>query len=200
MLPSCPRPRLAQSWVLGWCHGRVQLAVVRRWMLCVSLLCLAIAPQASWAQLPLQRVQALLNRASHFAYAPDAAPGAAGPARRSEQYDFWQLPEETERLGRGDCEDKAIWLYAHMLAEGSDDVRLVLGKYHQGDPIFHAWVVWYPHIQEKNGKVAQHVYILDPTITTGIWQAQDYPRGSYQPYYSLHKHRRWIHLAGSAES
>src|SRR5712691_7065376 len=39
-----------------------------------------------------------------------------------------------QRLQRA-CGHKAIWLYAHMLAEGADDVRLVLGKYHQSDPI-----------------------------------------------------------------
>ena len=75
------------------------------------------------------------------------APVAAGQVQLSGQYDFWQFPEETEHLGRGDCEDKAIWLYAKMLAEGFDDVRLVLGKYIESDTVFHAWVVWYPQIK-----------------------------------------------------
>jgi len=181
------------------CQIGVQLAVGKRWALVLALLCLAISPQVSWAQLPFQRVQALLNRASQFAYAADAGPVAAGPTALAGQYDFWQLPEETAQLGRGDCEDKAIWLYAKMLAEGADDVRLVIGKYCQSDTIFHAWVVWYPHVPDKHGKLEQHVYILDPTIHNGIWPAKQFPRGYYQPYYSLHKSQRWIHLPGAVE-
>ncbi|MFQ5715152.1 MAG: hypothetical protein ACE5GU_14080 [Candidatus Scalinduaceae bacterium] len=120
-----------------------------------------------------KRVKKYLKTASKFKYKADGI-GA----------DYWQLPFETERLGRGDCDDKAIWLYSKLLKEGFDDVRLVLGNYKRGKLSVHMWVNWY-----HNGQV----YILDPTINNGIWKAEDYSRDYYKPYYSFYRDKKWKH-------
>jgi len=98
--------------------------------------------------------------------------------------DYWQLPEETERLGKGDCEDKAIWLYSQALKDGFDDVRLVIGKTREDTRGFHAWVAWYP-----KGKV----YILDPANDGEMWEIEQYPKGYYKPYYSFYRDKSWRH-------
>lgn len=99
--------------------------------------------------------------------------------------DQWQLPEQTERRGRGDCEDKAIWLYAKLLKDGFNNVRLVIGRQKEGDQTLHAWVAWY-----EQGKV----YILDPTSENLIWEICKYPKGYYKPYYSFYWGKAWDHL------
>jgi hypothetical protein len=81
--------------------------------------------------------------------------------------DYWQLPDETEKRGKGDCEDKAIWLYSKLLKEG-----------------FHAWVVWY---------YDDAVFILDPTKQKTIRELKDFASDYYQPYYSYYKERKWCH-------
>ncbi len=120
-----------------------------------------------------KKVRKYLKTASKFKYKADGV-GA----------DYWQLPFETERLGRGDCDDKAIWLYSKLLKEGFDDVRLVLGNYKSGEFSVHMWVNWY-----HNGQV----YILDPTINNGIWRAEEYSMDYYKPYYSFHRDKKWKH-------
>src|SRR5204862_8270892 len=37
-------------------------------------------------------------------------------------------PEEVESSGRGDCKDKALWLYSKLLAVGARDLQMVIGK------------------------------------------------------------------------
>ena len=60
--------------------------------------------------------------------------------------DFWQFPEETLALGRGDCEDCAFLLASLLIASGISTfcVRVVLGSVETGDqgPVQHAWVVY----------------------------------------------------------
>jgi hypothetical protein len=161
--------------------------------------------QTSYDQMPwefrgshAQRLAVLrecLNRAEGFPYRPDgpdtgdAASGrpAEGAGPHSSPNDWWQLPEETERRGAGDCEDKAIWLYAKLLEEGFEDVRLVVGKYRTDQPGCHAWVVYYH---------SEKVYILDPTKAGRPWQAKHYPKGFYWPLYSYSKDNRWCHPGG----
>lgn len=99
--------------------------------------------------------------------------------------DYWQLPEETERRGKGDCEDKAIWLYTKLLSEGFHNIRLIIGKRREDSRMLHAWVAWYQ--KEK-------VYILDPTFQSQIWEIQQYPKGYYKPYYSFYREKSWNHL------
>lgn len=102
-------------------------------------------------------------------------------------YDYWQLPEETERRGKGDCEDKAIWLYIKLLSEGFDNIRLIIGKRREDSRVPHAWVAWY----EK-----ERVYVLDPTFQSKIREIQQYPTGHYKPYYSFYREKSWNHLTG----
>ena len=98
--------------------------------------------------------------------------------------DYWQLPDETEALKTGDCEDKAIWLYSKLLDDGLPNVRLVIGKENKDSEEFHAWVAW-----DRGGKI----YILDPTADSHIWRLDQYPQGYYLPYYSFYKNKEWIH-------
>lgn len=119
------------------------------------------------------KVREYLCTASGFAYEEERA-GA----------DNWQLPEETEKKGRGDCEDKAIWLYSKLLKEGFEDVRLVVGKQREDSSGFHTWVAWYPD---------HKVYILDPTLESEVWEINKFPQGYYQPYYSFYREKSWKH-------
>jgi len=120
-----------------------------------------------------KKVEEYLKMASKFKYKEEAA-----------GVDNWQLPFETERLGTGDCDDKAVWLYLKLLKDGVDNVRLVLGNYKKGELSVHMWVNWY-----QGGEV----YILDPTIDNGIRTAAQYSNKYYQPFYSFHKDKRWKH-------
>ncbi|MGR3174054.1 MAG: hypothetical protein ACUZ8N_05590 [Candidatus Scalindua sp.] len=122
-----------------------------------------------------KKVKKYLKIASRFKYKDDSR-GA----------DNWQLPFETEKLGTGDCDDKAIWLYSKLIKEGIDDVRLVLGNYKRGELSVHMWVNWYHDGQ---------VFILDPTIDNGIRPAEQYSKDYYQPFYSFHKGKKWKHNA-----
>ncbi len=122
-----------------------------------------------------KKVKKLLKIASKFKYKVD---------RRGA--DNWQLPFETEKLGAGDCDDKAVWLYSKLIKEGIDDVRLVLGNYKSGEFSVHMWVNWYHDGQ---------VFILDPTIDNGIRSAEQYSKDYYKPFYSFHKGEKWKHSA-----
>ncbi len=98
--------------------------------------------------------------------------------------DHWQLPEETERVGGGDCEDLAIWLYCHLLDEGFHNVRFTVGLAGGEEKTMHAWVTWY-----EKGKM----YILDPSRRKGIYTSN--PSGSiaYDPKYSYYFDKKWNH-------
>lgn len=52
--------------------------------------------------------------------------------------DAWQTPAETQRLGRGDCEDSSIYLADWLIARGFD-ARVALGHYAERGG--HAWVI-----------------------------------------------------------
>lgn len=73
-----------------------------------------------------------------------AWPTACGIEYKSEPAgeDHWQSPEETIRLGTGDCEDKALLLwYVLRHVRGVKDVRLVVGQTHVVlHHAHHAWV------------------------------------------------------------
>ncbi len=120
-----------------------------------------------------KKVRRYLETACRFKYKADAV-GA----------DYWQAPYETERLGMGDCEDKAIWLYSKLIKEGFDNIRLVLGDYEKSKSSTHMWVNWYHDGQ---------VYILDPTINDGIWKTEEYSKKYYRPSYSYYKDKKWKH-------
>ncbi len=120
-----------------------------------------------------RKVRKYLETASRFQYKADTV-GA----------DYWQTPYETEKLSRGDCEDKAIWLYSELIKEGFDNIRLVVGEYKRSEASTHVWVNWY-----HDGSA----YILDPTINDGIWKAKAYPKEYYKPSYSYYKGKKWKH-------
>lgn len=102
--------------------------------------------------------------------------------------DHWQLPAETEMLGTGDCEDKAIWLYYKLLKDGFDDVRLVVGEYIEGKEIRHVWLSWHQN---------ERTYILDPTTNDNIGEVNSFPKGSYRPLYSFYRDNKWKHEMSS---
>ena len=54
--------------------------------------------------------------------------------------EYWQPPEEFEKLKAGDCEDFALWTWRQMLAMGLDS-RIVFGK-HGRYGTGHAWVMF----------------------------------------------------------
>lgn len=143
----------------------------------------------------LRVLKKYLRIASRFEYIPDGK-GMGTTAygyqsfshkRNRSSSDCWQLPEETEGRGGGDCEDKAIWLYARLIQMGFENVRLVVGKYHVDQPAYHAWVVYY---------LTEKIYILDPTINDGLREARHYPQGFFKPSYSYSKGSRWCHMGG----
>ena len=87
--------------------------------------------------LRLRAVTAYLSK--HIAYeANDSA---------QRKYDYWLFPDETLRIGSGDCEDRAFLLASLLLASGvsSYSVRVALGKiYDQTNRISydHVWVMY----------------------------------------------------------
>jgi len=66
--------------------------------------------------------------------------------------DYWQPPEEFERLKKGDCDDFALWTWRQFLSMGYN-ARFVVGRagrYGTG----HAWVTYF-----ENGKC----FLVEPT-------------------------------------
>jgi hypothetical protein len=100
--------------------------------------------------------------------------------------DYWQLPEESEYLGAGDCEDMAIWLYVKMKRAGLRPLRLCIGKHCDTAAQMHAWVLW------QDGK---RLYILDPSTSAEPMRLEQISPDSYVPYYSYDGDRKWRHKA-----
>lgn len=65
--------------------------------------------------------------------------------------DYWQPPDQFEKLKAGDCEDFSFWTWRQLLAMGFD-ARVVFGK-HGRYGIGHAWVEFF-----HDGKC----YLLEP--------------------------------------
>jgi hypothetical protein len=107
--------------------------------------------------------------------------GLAGSGRPE---DHWQLPEETESLGSGDCEDLAIWLYCHLLDEGFNNVRFTIGFAGTNEKTMHAWVTWYERGES---------YILDPSRKEGIYCSNRLGSITYRPRYSYYFDQKWHH-------
>ena len=124
------------------------------------------------------RIQRYLKIVRSFRFQPE------GTLSSGIQEDHWQLPEETERLRSGDCEDLAIWLYCHLLDEGFDNIRFTLGFAGAENKAMHAWVTWY-----ERGKT----YILDPSRRSGIYGPCQSGSITYQPYYSYCFGEKWHH-------
>ncbi len=107
----------------------------------------------------------------------------ADPSRR----DTWQTPEETQARWAGDCEDKALWLFANLKKNGYSNVRLVVGRYRSTDRNYHVWVT----MADGQG----NVFILDPTIQKKIWRNSDFGEGTYRALYSFDGMNRYRHNA-----
>ena len=127
----------------------------------------------------LSRIRRYLTMAQHFRFQIE------GMRCSGIQEDHWQLPDETERLGTGDCEDLAIWLYCHLLEEGINNIRLTLGLAgSKENKAMHAWVTWY-----NRGKM----YILDPSRREGVYPSDQFGPITYQPCYSYCLDKKWHH-------
>ncbi|MGA9099722.1 MAG: transglutaminase-like domain-containing protein [Methanotrichaceae archaeon] len=107
--------------------------------------------------------------------------------------DFWQFPEETLMLQKGDCEDSSFLLATLLLASGISDhcVRVVLGNVISADGVSgHAWVVY----QEENGvwsllestldSVPQNLMPADTFTMPGV-------QYQYQPQFCLNDALLW---------
>lgn len=115
----------------------------------------------------------LFMEARSFRYVNDA-PG-----------DRWQSPDETDRRRSGDCEDKALWLYARLKQAGYTEVRLVIGRRYASDNGLHAWVA------VKDG---EDILILDPVAQKRIWTLRNFsPEESYVPIFSFNENNRYGH-------
>lgn len=97
--------------------------------------------------------------------------------REEKNRDDWQLPEDTERKRAGDCEDKALWLYAQLRAAGYENLSLVVGRYRSWDASLHVWLTR----MDENG----NVFILDPTVQNKVWPRNAFHPGFYQPIFLL---------------
>jgi hypothetical protein len=88
--------------------------------------------------------------------------------------DYWQPPEDFERLRKGDCEDFALWTWRQLLSLGYD-ARFVggtAGRYGTG----HAWVAY-----AEDGKF----FLVEPMLR---FVGETLPRLStikYKPEYSV---------------
>ncbi len=123
-----------------------------------------------------QTMEALFGRAKAFRYQSDAAGD-----------DRWQTPEETESRWAGDCEDKAVWLYAQLKKNGYEGVRLVIGRQNASSRSLHAWVT----LNNSDGSF----FVLDPTAQKRVWNSNDFLDGSYRPLYSFDGSNRYRHDA-----
>jgi hypothetical protein len=88
--------------------------------------------------------------------------------------EYWQPPEDFEKIRKGDCEDFSLWTWRQFLSMGYD-ARLVLGR-HGRYGIGHAWVSF-----QKDGKC----YLVEPQLNL---VGDRFPRLStlrYQPRFSI---------------
>ena len=101
--------------------------------------------------------------------------------------DYWQTPQETQARWSGDCEDKALWLFAQLKKNSHENVRLVVGRHRSTDKNYHVWVTM------ADGQ--NNIWILDPTAQKKIWKSSDFGGGYYKPLYSFDGINRYRHDA-----
>ena len=104
---------------------------------------------------------------------------------KEQKGDLWQTPEETERKGSGDCEDKAVWLFSRLKESGYSNVRLVIGKYKSINRGYHVWVL----VTDPT----HTTYLLDPSSQKCVWKPEDFGPGYYRPIYSFDGQNRYRH-------
>ena len=132
---------------------------------------LAFTPVDFFHENESRSIESLFLRAKAFRYLKDR------------KGDIWQTPQETERKGSGDCEDKAVWLFHRLRQNGYENVRLVIGKYKSISAGYHVWVTY----ADKNSAS----YILDPAAQKRIWKSDDFANGFYRPLYSFDGQNRY---------
>jgi transglutaminase-like putative cysteine protease len=121
--------------------------------------------------LTMDQVQALTERANDFRY------------NHVEAYKP-QSPEELEATGRGDCKDKAVWLYARLAEAGAREVQLVIGKSDSRAQEFHAWLYL---------KLGGRTYLLDPTFSGSVNEASEFGMEEYIPVYAYDSNGSYIY-------
>jgi len=175
----------------GWSTSqavRIALAAQRRLRLLpvLAVLCMVVALSTGCNQYDYKgaptistpwdtqwdRVQKAIQEAAQIRY------------KRDEAGEYWQTPDETARLGTGDCEDISIWLYARLMNDGVDGVRVSVGRRESTARTLHAWVTWL---------TADGAYILDPTISPSPMNARLLAANRYEPYYSYDSERKYVH-------
>ena len=78
-------------------------------------------------------------------------------------FDHWQTAKETKERGKGDCEDKAIYLWS-LLKEAGLESRMVIGKVNLKRGTYHVWVEY---------EIDGNKYILDPSLGMIIIRDKD---------------------------
>lgn len=126
--------------------------------------------------LTMDQVQDLTERANDFRY------------DHIEAYKP-QSPEGLEATGRGDCKDKAVWLYAKLAAAGAQNVQFVIGKKDSGAEEFHAWLYL-----TFNGRT----YLLDPTFSSSASEASEFGADEYIPVYAYDTHGAYVYESANA--
>ncbi len=124
-----------------------------------------------------ESIAGLFRQARNFSY------------RKENHGDVWQSPQVTEKMQAGDCEDKALWLYARLRAAGYGDIKLVVGKYRPSDTSNHVWLMY----TEAN----RDVLILDPTIQNKAWSLSAFQPKLYRPFFSFDDKHHYSHIPAS---
>jgi hypothetical protein len=89
--------------------------------------------------------------------------------------DYWQAPQETNARKKGDCEDKAFYLYS-LLAQESHSSRVVAGSMYGDFNCGHMWVEY----ETSCGTI-----ILDPAVKKIYKKSsviRQHPRQDYVEY------------------
>lgn len=110
---------------------------------------------------------------------------AASRIRYEQTGDYtWKSPEQVEADGSGDCNDKALWLFAKLRAAGARQIEVVLGKRELAAATYHAWV---------RLAMAGKTYILDPTESGVVWESGEFGPAEYVPCYSFDGSRTYAY-------
>ena len=182
-----------------------RVSLLFSWFLCLSLICGVCSPALSAPTSPLNGIpiqgtpfDGKLVRTGFFDVRADElalphrssleelfAIARAFRYSRDRGGDYWQTPQETSQKRSGDCEDKAVWLYAQLKQNGIENVRLVIGKHKSMDRNYHVWV----QVRDPDGSVL----ILDPAVQKRIWRSGDFSGGFYNALYSYDGKNRFKH-------
>jgi hypothetical protein len=103
--------------------------------------------------------------------------------------DYWQTPEETERLGTGDCEDYALYLYDLLKKDGYNPY-LVLGKGSTSAPYNHAWLEMQIDDNPDDDKEGEW-YVVDPQAGA-IYRAKNLDNDRYVPIVEFEYFQKFV--------